>query len=622
MSETFFSVNDLLRRKFQTGLAILGLSLCVGSTVFLLLMADGLGFGISLRVEGSLTLGLSSIFSTFFVFIAFLVFLVGAVISSFLSFVMMAQRVRDIGLIRAAGCPSNVLFGYFFNELVIVTLLGCMLGTVFGFVADLASTAVFEAIGLHAAQKTLNLWLGLAVFAAFFALALIFGSKPILNATRVTPAEALSPKHYLGLIKETASRVIPKSNLTVRMAVRNLSRHMSVTYRVVMCLTTVFVLITVAIAGGIIAKQTTINWVENALGNDVVLVAHRDMCSQYAVLLSEFRGPQVLASLDYAAEEFSVPQSMLLQLNQTQGVMRIDPRFVIMQNITEVSGNVYDNDTQSTVTVGDSRKGDSLVIGVDPNYVTSRWFMQGEFLKDQDMGSAVIGDSVALKMFTRPLVQSVMFNNASFRISGVCVDPINNGKVMYVHMKVLEDLCDVSSPNIILVKLDPSSGRSDVLNKIRSTVAVFNDDFEVLELRENVEKNIGFLGYVWSAVTTIPLFVLGAAAFCLTDYVSLTTSQQKEEFGILKAVGAKSRTILKIVASQNLIVLLSSFGAGVAIGLMLSLLFLIQKPFISVYGTVEISAGLLSVLAVIFAFSLYPALRFSKKPALDLIRES
>jgi ABC-type antimicrobial peptide transport system permease subunit len=87
-------------------------------------------------------------------------------------------------------------------------------------------------------------------------------------------------------------------------------------------------------------------------------------------------------------------------------------------------------------------------------------------------------------------------------------------------------------------------------------------------------------------------------------------------------VGARPRTVLKIVTAQNLIVLLSSFGAGVAVGLMLSLLFLVQKPFVSVYGMLEISAGMLSVLAVTFAFSLYPSVRLSKKPTLELIRES
>jgi ABC-type antimicrobial peptide transport system permease subunit len=114
---------------------------------------------------------------------------------------------------------------------------------------------------------------------------------------------------------------------------------------------------------------------------------------------------------------------------------------------------------------------------------------------------------------------------------------------------------------------------------------------------------------------------LAAAVFCLTDYVALTTSQQKVEFGILRAVGARPRAVLKIVAAQNVIVLLSSFGVGVEIGLMFSLLFLVQKPSVSVYGILEIFGGMLSALAITFVLSLYLAVRFSRKPILELIRE-
>lgn len=94
MGESLFSVNDLLRRKFQTSLSVLSLTMCVGATVFLLLFADRVGFGISLRVEGSLTAGLSSIFSNFLIFIALLIFVAGAVVASFTTFVMKIGRAH------------------------------------------------------------------------------------------------------------------------------------------------------------------------------------------------------------------------------------------------------------------------------------------------------------------------------------------------------------------------------------------------------------------------------------------------------------------------------------------------------------------------------------------------
>jgi hypothetical protein len=68
MSETAFPVKDLLRRKLQTSLALISLTTCVGSTVFLLLFAEQLGFGINSAAENTLTVGYSRIFSSFLLF--------------------------------------------------------------------------------------------------------------------------------------------------------------------------------------------------------------------------------------------------------------------------------------------------------------------------------------------------------------------------------------------------------------------------------------------------------------------------------------------------------------------------------------------------------------------------
>ncbi|MEM2994735.1 MAG: hypothetical protein QXI91_01790 [Candidatus Bathyarchaeia archaeon] len=71
MSETFFPINDLMRRKTQTTLTIISLTLSVASTLFLLLSSDKIGFGISLMVEGKLTAGFSTVLSQFIYLLPF-----------------------------------------------------------------------------------------------------------------------------------------------------------------------------------------------------------------------------------------------------------------------------------------------------------------------------------------------------------------------------------------------------------------------------------------------------------------------------------------------------------------------------------------------------------------------
>jgi hypothetical protein len=193
-----FSINDLFRRKLQTSLTLVTLTLSVASTLFLLLFGSRLGLGIS-SAAGTLTWGLTAIFQQFIIFIGVLIFAVGAVLSSFIVFLMMAQRTRDFGLIKAAGCPNSLVGGYFMTELLTITVLGCVFGIAFGFLADFVMANL-----LFSGYSLPNFWFAPVVFAAFFVLALIFGLNPILKASKMSAISALSPVNYYGIT--TASK--------------------------------------------------------------------------------------------------------------------------------------------------------------------------------------------------------------------------------------------------------------------------------------------------------------------------------------------------------------------------------------------------------------------------------
>jgi ABC-type antimicrobial peptide transport system permease subunit len=570
-------------------------------------------------VESKLTAGFSTIFSRFIIFTGLLIFVVGAVIMSFMVFVMMSQRVRDIGLMKAAGCPNDVIFGYFMTELLVVTLVGCFLGVILGIFADFASTSLVSSFGFQISQKPINFWLVLLVFGLFFALALIFGAKPILDTTKVKPAKALSPSYHFGVSKEPGFRVTSKSGLTMKLALRSLFRHKSATIRIIICLSAVFLLATVGIAGGIIADQTTKSWIEKAVGRDIVLIAHQDMCNQYKLLLSKFYETKATPLVNYTDERFLISQEILDHLSSMSNISGIDPRLVLEMHVEELVGYEFVPGTTDIIEVGDSHEGNSLVIGVEPEKVLSESFLDGEFLKENRSWEAVIGDSLALGMFSVPLSQKMSLRGEDFSIVGVCLDPINNGNVTYVPIKDLQNITGVSKPNIVMVKTNPSANRTAVLNYIRAEVKGLNSDFEVFDLNEVLDKNLSVLGYIWSTIMFLPLISLFAASLCLIAYVMLTITEQRQEFGVLRALGANPKTIVKIVSGQSLVVLLSSCAAGIAFGIIITLLILVPEPLITGFTVVEISGWLLTALAATFIFSLYPAIRFAKKPILEII---
>jgi ABC-type lipoprotein release transport system permease subunit len=533
---------------------------------------------------------------------------------------MISQRVRDIGLMKAAGCPNSLIVGYFKTELLIVTFSGCFLGVVLGVLADFASTSVFNSLGFQFSQEPINLWLVLLVFVVFFILASLVGAKPIYDTAKVEPAKAISPTFYYGLGKEPGFRVISKSGFTMKIAWRNLFRYKSATIRIALCLTIVFVLVTVAVAGGIIADQTTKNWVERAIGKDVVLIAHREMGAQYRLLLSEFYEQKEIPQFNYTDEKYLVPEELLNQLMSIPDV-RIDPRLVTEAHIREIPGYTIDPVTGDPVPVGSNREGVSMVVGVDPEKVVNDWFLDGEFLKSSQEWKAVIGDTIAQRMFSKPLDEGLLFNG-NFDIVGICIDPIANGNVTYLPLKILQQVTNISRPNIIMVKISPSANHAEALSRIRASVSAVNSEFEVFELNEILDKSISFLGYLWSTVMLLPLFSLVTAALCLVGYVMLAINEQRQEFGVLRAVGAKPNTVVKIISGQSLMVLLLSYAAGIAVGIILTLLILVPQPLVTGYTIVEIAGWLLTAFVMIFVFSLYPAIKFARKPILEITAPS
>jgi ABC-type antimicrobial peptide transport system permease subunit len=614
VSKAAFPVNDLLRRKLQTSLTLISLTVCVASTLFLLLFSEQVGLGITSVAENTLTVGYWAIFSSFLLFVGILVFTVGAVIISFITLLMMVQRTRDFGLIKAAGCPNSLVLGYFLTELLIVLFLGCTFGVVLGFLTDYAviNLSVFQAF-----QKAPNIWYAPLVFVAFFVFGLIFGLKPLESAARLSPIAAISPVQYLGLSEGNRFKALSKSQLTLKIASRSLFRRQSATVRMVVFLSTVFILLTVSIAGSIIASDTTTSRIENAVGKNTLLVAHKDVGNQYILLLSKFSGATAQTDFNYLDQNFALPDDVFQQLTGINGVTKFEKRLVYEGQIQEVMNFTFSD--SATIPVGAYREADSLIVGIEPENVLSEWFMEGRLPENSSCLEAVVGDSIAASTFEIPLLQSFRVQNTTLNIVGVCLDPINNGKVVFAPFEMLKNLNDVSNPNLLFVQLDSSADKSSIIIELQERLAAVNSDLTVFELNETLEKNAGFLEATWSVIMFLPLFSLVAATLCLIGYLVLAIDEQRHEFAVLRAMGAKPKTVLAILAVQSLIVLFSSFAVGISIGVIITLMILMVQPVVTSFTVLSIAGWLFAALVGMFLLSLWPAVRFAKKPILKIM---
>jgi len=620
MSEIAFPVKDLVRRKFQTVLTMIGLTICTAATVFLILFGENVGFEIALVTGGKLTTGFSNVFSRFIFMVSILNVLVGALVTSFLVYLSMSERVRDVGIMKATGCLANIAFGYFLTELSIIVFVSCLVGTVVGVLTHLACIHALNTMGFSISQRPINLWMILLIFFVFVVASHILGTQPIIKAIRVKPAEALSPLYSFGTTQgELGKPASSKLGLTLKVAYRTLMRRKSATLRAIICLAAVLTLTTVTIAGGTIASQTTQGYVKRAVGRDIIIVGHPDLTGQYVNLLSQFFEAKEAESIDYLDQRYRIPESLVSELSNISGVLKVDPRLVLGTTVYEVQGVIIDpEEPDHYFLVGDHRSGEALVVGVQPEHIVSDWLVFGRFLNETDVYSAVVGDSLALEMFADPERQSIMVFEKNFEIVGLCLDPLNNGNVVYVSLETLSTLVEQPNYNLIFLKIDPSK-RLQVLAEIEEEVSEVV--LEPVEFNEVLGKHLDFLSYIWSFVMFLPLFSLATATLCLLSYMMLSIVGQQREFGIMRALGAKPKAIVKIVFTEALIITLISGAIGVFVGLFFTFGFLIPEPIISHFTLVSVVGWLLLALSFLCLSSLYPAMKVVKKSVVSVLSQ-
>ncbi len=608
-----FPLKDLMRRKLRTVLTILNLAICVAMTTFFIVFGENLGAELSLATSGKLTQGLSIILSRFTLVVVILNSLAGVLVTSFLISITISERIRDIGVMKAVGCLTDMVFAYFATELSLIILAGCVIGTVFGVAANSFSVWLLNTVGFHTQPRPINPWMLVLIFFLFASLSLILGMRQLIKTIRIKPVDALSQIFPLKTTYRSGLWIPSKLGFTVKMSLRSLLRRRSQTVQVVACLSIILTLMTLSICGGIVAKETTQKYIESAVGRNVILIAEAEMAEQYINLLSRFFEPKQARTINYLDQKYIVPDSFMSSLTRIHGILKIDPRLILETTIYEYPRVVPDPESpKQYVTIGDHRSCEVVAIGVNPDQVVNDWIvLLGRKIEETDSNSVIIGDSVVLKTFDIPLEQVFKMLDKEFNIAGVCIDPINNGAVIYVPFSTLSSLNGNSGYNLLLLQIDPSN-RPETLGRIEAEIKRTN--LVMLDLNEVLNKHIMFLDYAWSTALTLSFSSLLNAAFCLFGYMILSLMSRQRDLGIMRALGAKPRIIMKIIFSESLLLVLVSGVIGIPLGITITFMFLIPEAKVSQASLLPITGLILIVTGAISIFSIYSAINIARQP--------
>ncbi|UCH32401.1 MAG: FtsX-like permease family protein [Candidatus Bathyarchaeota archaeon] len=604
MSAISFAIRDLSRRKFQAFLAITGLAACIASTVFLLLLGRSFGFQIHLILSGQ-DFGFSFLLSRFIAFVIILNLVIGGLITFFLFSLSMSERTKDIGIMKAFGCLTTSVFAIFTTELSIVVFIGCILGIITGIMTYLGICAVIPSLVVHVdLTSTLVLFFGFALFSHFL------GARSIGAAIQMRPADALSPSFLFSSTTEFSGKSLSRFGLTIRVAFRSLMRRALPTRNIYLCLTIILTLVTIAVGGGLIASDTTGNYLERAIGRDVILVAHKNIIDNYAALLTRFHEQTTLQTIDYLSLQYDMPESLIYQLVEISGASKSEKRLLYETRAYEGYGVIINPDDPGGYQyVGEGRSCQTFIIGIEPSQAIANWFIEGDPLTDNTSDGALIGSNLATQIFTSPFNQEIIISEENYRITGICIDPFNSGNVTYLHLNSVQAHCPIAC-NLLFLKI-ASKNQSQVLDQLNNYL--IDTDFQLLDLNPILHANMGFLQDIWSLIMWLPLLSLVGAGICLYTFLTFAISVQQREFGIMRAVGAKRITVAKIVITQTLAILLASTLSGTSIGSILNLFFLIPEPIITANSVAFYSVLLLSAVLILLLLSLYPIWKITRR---------
>lgn len=294
----------------------------------------------------------------------------------------------------------------------------------------------------------------------------------------------------------------------------------------------------------------------------------------------------------------------------------------------------------------ENKKG--LIFGVSANYPTidsAAKVSEGTFFtdsEDEGLGQVVvIGTDIRDALFgnDNPIGKNVRIKGMNFKVIGVAeergtVTFINYDEIVYMPVKTLQKkILGVDYIKFISAKIgdvgkinETAAEITDVMRRLHKADKPEKEDFSVITMQEAkkmVDDIFGTITILLLALTSISL-VVGGVGIMNIMYVAVV--ERIFEIGLRKAVGAKSKDILRQFLFEAII--LTSLGGivGIILGFLMNLIFSyilnlmgFALQFSLTWNSVLLGVGFSMATGIIFGY--YPAWKASKLSPMEALRK-
>ena len=600
-----FAARSLRRRGFHSYLAFLGLTLTVATTTFLLLLGQDLATRLGLDSSMRSTFGISWLIFAYLVLALGLIGVVGLLSTSYLVSSMISQRMRDIGVIKAAGALPRRLLSYVTFEAFVVIFSSCLVGALSALLVYASwswpSPSLFKQVGPVPNAGTTVL---VVVPGISFLLSYMVASFRVRRIVGSSSVSAISKQLSNLDLKSLGNPLrIKRLGSAFNLATRNVSRDRAFN-RTLLSVGICICLSMIVLSGALVSADTSASYLVRAMPPHVLIVANSNVYRQYVSLGTSFSRTAPLPLIDYVNESYIITPQNASAFRAIPGVETVDTRLITMSSITGyVKPHFASNDTGQTINTQlipevETGSAQALVVGINATDVIGDWYTSGGFLQSTDSQYTMIaGDSLVGNILRMPFnLSQISAFGYRYDVKSALVDPLNAGRVLYAPVQAVQRNLGVNGYNVLLLKFNNEPAVLSAVSQLASSYGLVVGSQDPI-----LNSNLAFLSGTWSYIFLIP--ILGVALTCgiLLSYLATNFSRRFNDYIVLKVLGANVSYRLRLLLWESWGVLAISMLIAIPVAWAVSIFFLIPDPSVSVADlelSTTVSASALSGVSV------------------------
>src|SRR2546427_2701432 len=601
-----FAARSLRRRGFHSYLAFLGLTLTVATTTSLLLLGQDLATRLGLDSTMRSTFGISWLIFAYLVLALGLIGIVGLLSASYLVSSMISQRMRDIGVIKAAGALPRRLLSYVTFEAFVVIFSSCLVGALSALLIYASwswpSVSLFKQVGPvpNAGVSVL-----IVVPLISFLLCYVVASVRVRRIVGSSSVNAISKQLYNLDLKSLGNPLRTKRfGSAFNLATRNVSRDRGFN-RTLLSVGICIFLSTVVLSGALVSADTSTSYVVRAMPPHIIIVANINIYNQYVTLGTSFSRTTPIPSLDYVNESYMISPQNSSAFRAIPGVETVDTRLITMSSITGLvkahfasNQDTGENINTQIIPEVDTGSTNALIVGINGTSAIGDWYTSDGFLQSSDAQYTMIaGDSLVGNIVQTPFnLSQVSALGYRYDVKSALVDPLNAGRVLYEPVETLQKSLGLTGYNILLLNVNNDPTVLSAVSQLASSLGLAVGSQDPI-----LNSNLAFLNGIWSHIFLIPILSLSLTCGILLSYLAANFSRRFNDYVVLKVLGANVWYRLRLLLWESWGVLSISMLIAIPVAWAISIFFLVPDPIVSIANlelSTIVSASALSGVSV------------------------